>query len=349
MEEQKDKEKRFRRDFGKFHDKNHKLLLLIPLVLLILGGVYLGIFYSQNGDFIYRDISLKGGTSITIYDANIAPNEIQEKLSEQLGEVDVRKISDVRTREQQGVIIETTADTEISKEIIEEYLGYELIEGENSDFEFTSSSLGEGFYSQILLSILDAFIFMGAVVFLIFGKEKRWKLIISALAVFNFVLLMGGIFSYQIRLFVSLSTILFSSGIFFKKNMPSFAVIISAFADIFMTLILIDILGVKMSTAGIIAFLMLIGYSVDTDILLTSRVLKRDEGSLNKRMFGAFKTGITMSLTSLVAVVLALIVVSSFSKTLTQIFTVLSIGLSFDIFNTWITNASLIKWYVLKK
>jgi preprotein translocase subunit SecF len=101
-----------------------------------------------------------------------------------------------------------------------------------------------------------------------------------------------------------------------------------------------------MSSAGIIALLMLIGYSVDTDILLTNRVLKRQEGSLNERLWGAFKTGMTMIMTSLVAVAVALLVVKSFSVTLTQIFTILSIGLIFDIFNTWVTNASILKWHV---
>jgi len=116
-----------------------------------------------------------------------------------------------------------------------------------------------------------------------------------------------------------------------------------------MTLTLVNILEIKMSSAGIVAFLMLVGYSVDTDILLTNRILKRYEGSLNQRIFGAFKTGITMTLTSLLAVTFALIVVSSFSVILTQIFTILFIGLSFDILNTWITNASLLKWYAEKK
>jgi len=136
--------------------------------------------------------------------------------------------------------------------------------------------------------------------------------------------------------------------IIFRSFIPSAAVIISAFADILMTLTLIDILGIKMSSAGIVAFLMLIGYSVDTDILLTTRILKRYEGGLNERLFGAFKTGITMTLTSLLAVIFALIVASSFSVVLTQIFTVLAIGLGFDILNTWITNASILKWYVEK-
>jgi len=116
-----------------------------------------------------------------------------------------------------------------------------------------------------------------------------------------------------------------------------------------MTLVLVNMLGIKMSTAGIVAVLMLIGYSVDTDILLTTRVLKRREDSLNQRLFGAFKTGITMTLTSLLAVVIALIVVSSFSIILTQIFTILAIGLAFDLLNTWITNVSILKWYVRSK
>ena len=116
-----------------------------------------------------------------------------------------------------------------------------------------------------------------------------------------------------------------------------------------MTLVVVNLLGIKVSSAGIIAFLMLIGYSVDTDILLTTRILKRNEGSLNQRIFGAFKTGTTMTLTSLFAVLFALIVVSSFSSVLTQIFTILSIGLAFDLLNTWITNVSILKWYMKKK
>ena len=143
--------------------------------------------------------------------------------------------------------------------------------------------------------------------------------------------------------FVFMAIVVF---ILFKDLVPSGAVILSAFADILMTLVAIDILGIKLSSAGIIAILMLIGYSVDTDILLTNRILKRDEGSLNERLYGAFKTGMTMTLTSLFAVIVALMVVKSFSVTLTQIFTVLVIGLTFDMLNTWITNASLLKWHV---
>ncbi|GIU68466.1 MAG: hypothetical protein KatS3mg001_316 [Candidatus Pacearchaeota archaeon] len=135
----------------------------------------------------------------------------------------------------------------------------------------------------------------------------------------------------------------------FRTFIPSLAVIISAFADIFMTLTLINFLGIKLSSAGIVAFLMLIGYSVDTDILLTNKVLKSTNESVNRRIFSAFKTGTTMTLTAIISVGLALIFVGGLSKVLNQILTIIFIGLFFDLINTWITNTSLIKWYALKK
>ena len=249
---------------------------------------------------MYKDVSLTGGTSVTIYE-DINAEALEEALSEELEDLSIRKIYDLITNEQEALIIETVSEGEYTQEVLENYLGYKL-DDKNSSIEFTGSSLSASFYKQLLLAILIAFIFMAIVVFIIF------------------------------RTFI-----------------PSTAVIISAFADIFMTLVLVDIWGIKMSTAGIVAFLMLIGYSVDTDILLTTRLLKRHEGSVNHRMYNAFKTGITMTLTSLLAVLLALFVVKSFSVILTQIFTILAIGLGFDIMNTWITNASILKWYIEKK
>ncbi len=121
-----------------------------------------------------------------------------------------------------------------------------------------------------------------------------------------------------------------------------------AFSSIVMTIAVIEIVGMKISTAGIVAFLMLIGYSVDTDILLTTRLLKRKEG-VNASLLGAFKTGTTMTITSIIAIATALIAVFSFSSVLNQVFTILLIGLTFDLFNTWVTNASIIKWYVETK
>ena len=283
-----------------WHDKHYKKLLLIPALLIVFSVVYLFVFTNDNGDIIEKDISLTGGTSITIYDS-IPINQITTDLSDKLSDLTTREIYDLKTGQQKAIIIETTEDMDSAKKTLEEYLGYKL-DADNSSIEFTGSILSESFYAQLLIAIAVAFLFMALVVFLLF-----------------------------------------------KTAVPSIAVIISAFADILMTLVAFDMFGMKMSTAGIVAFLMLIGYSVDTDILLTTRMIKRSEGSLNKRIYEAMKTGMTMTLTSLFAFSVALFVVKSFSIVLTQIFSILVIGLAFDLLNTWITNVSILKWYVEAK
>ncbi len=292
-------EEKLKTSVTKFHDRYYKLLLLIPAIMLLLSFIYMGVFYSKNGDFVKRDISLTGGTSVTIYE-KISVEKVQADLSDKLEDVEVREISDLITKEQKAVIIETKSDADLTRKVLEEYLGHTLT-AENSSFEFTGSSLSNSFFKQLVIAVIIAFILMAIVVFILF------------------------------RTFV-----------------PSMAVILSAFADIFMTLTTFNLLGLKLSSAGIVAFLMLIGYSVDTDILLTNRVLRRQGHSLNRKIWEAFKTGLTMTLVSIVAVAFAFIVVGSFSAVLTQIFTIILIGLGFDIFNTWVTNASIIKWYVLK-
>jgi len=159
---------------------------------------------------------------------------------------------------------------------------------------------------------------------------------------------LSGGFYKQLRNAVLLAFVFMAVVVFliFRKTVPSLAVVLSAFADIIMTVAVVNLLGIKLSLAGITAFLLLIGYSVDTDILLTSRLLKRQEGSINERMYGAFKTGTTMTVTSIVAVSVTLIVIFNSSEALRQIFTILLIGLGFDLLNTWLMNASIIKWYV---
>jgi len=136
--------------------------------------------------------------------------------------------------------------------------------------------------------------------------------------------------------------------IIFKSPVPSMAVIQAAFADLLFAVIFANLFHFKLSTAGIAALLMLVGYSVDTDILLTTRVLKRrGEGTVNSRIKSSMKTGLIMSLTSLVAVLLGFVLTQA--GTLRQIFFILSAGIGFDIFSTWIGNASMIKWYCEKK
>lgn len=283
------------------YNRHYKILFFIPILVLLLSLVYLGIFYSKNGDIIYKDVSLSGGTSITV-NGEVSQILLEAPLKEKFPDISFTSLTDITTGKQIGLQIKSSADSEQLKQAIEDILGYELKEGENSSTESQGASLSQDFYRQLIIALLISFILMSIVIF-----------------------------------------------IMFRTFIPSIAVIFAVFADIAMPLALINLLGIKLSAAGIAAFLMLIGYSVDTDILLTSRALKSQDEPLNTRIFKAFKTGSFMTLTALAAVLPAFFIVTGLPDSFRQIFLILSIGLFADLVNTWLTNAGIIKWYCDKR
>ena len=145
--------------------------------------------------------------------------------------------------------------------------------------------------------------------------------------------------------FIGMAIVVFVS---FRTFIPSVAVVLSAFADMVMTAAMMNVVGIQLSLGTTAALLMLIGYSVDSDILLTTRVLKR-QGKLNDKLAGAFHTGIIMTSTTIAAVVVLLIVSwAGQVEVVEEISAVLLMGLVFDILNTWLTNVGILKWYVQK-
>jgi len=152
-------------------------------------------------------------------------------------------------------------------------------------------------------------------------------------------------FFAMILAFIGMAIVVFLA---FRTFVPSCAVVLSAFADMAMTAAMMNVVGIPLTLGTTAALLMLIGYSVDSDILLTTRVLKR-QGKLNDKLTGAFHTGIIMTSTTLAAVVV-LFVVSWLGQVevVEEISAVLLIGLVFDIMNTWLTNVGILKWYVVK-
>jgi preprotein translocase subunit SecF len=146
--------------------------------------------------------------------------------------------------------------------------------------------------------------------------------------------------------FIGMTIVVF---IAFRSFVPAGAVILSAFADIAMTAAVMAIIGIELSLPTFAALLMLIGYSVDSDILLTMRVLKR-QGKLDEKLGGAFRTGIIMTTTTLAAVAaMGIVAYLGNVPVIPAIASVLFIGLIFDMMNTWLTNAGIIKWYVEKQ
>jgi len=144
-----------------------------------------------------------------------------------------------------------------------------------------------------------------------------------------------------ITAFIFMGIIVF---VIFRTFVPSVAVIMSAMSDIVITLGFMQVFGIELSLAGLAALLMLIGYSVDTDIMLTSRLLREsEEKTLGEKIRRALKTGLTMTLTSIAA--LTALLLSSISPVLSQIAMVLLMGLVIDIMNTWLMNSVILKWY----
>ncbi len=281
---------------GAFFNLHHKKFIILPLIIIILSFVIIGNKISTTGDFVDKDISLKGGILASVYTDKISELEMNQFISSKFpgSEVIIRTITDFSSGKQVGITIEAT---NIKADQLKNALLEKLnLNEDDISIEEVGSSLGESFYKEMLFIILFSFIFMGIVVF-----------------------------------------------VTFRVPIPSLTVILCAFSDIIGTLAVVDLLGIKLSTGGIAAFLMLIGYSVDTDILLTTRILRRKEGSLFDRIWGAGKPGLSMTITTIVAVFIGFIF--SVSPIMKQIFLIILIGGIFDIFNTWITNTTILYRY----
>ena len=134
---------------------------------------------------------------------------------------------------------------------------------------------------------------------------------------------------------------------YFRTLIPSLAVILAAASNIIVTVAILNVAGFRIGTAGIAALLMLIGYSVDTDILLTTRLLKEKEGEVFTRLMGAMKTGLTMVLTTILAALVTYFIAES--DVLKEILLIVILGLSVDLINTWLQNAGILRWYIEKK
>ncbi|MDR2623616.1 MAG: protein translocase subunit SecF [Methanobrevibacter sp.] len=137
--------------------------------------------------------------------------------------------------------------------------------------------------------------------------------------------------------------------IIFREFVPSIAIILAAVSDIVVAIGGMSIFHIDLSIASVGAILMLIGYSVDSDILLTTRLLRRKEGTVSQRALNAMKTGITMSFAAIVAMAvlyIVTIVLIPEASTLSDIAIVLIFGLLGDITATWLMNLGIIRWYL---
>ena len=159
----------------------------------------------------------------------------------------------------------------------------------------------------------------------VFGEEnKKWAIIGLAIA------------------FAGMSVLAFA---LFRTFVPSLAIVVSAFSDMLVPIAVFNLLGLKLSLGTVAALLMLIGYSVDSDILLTNHVLRRS-GGFYESTYRAMQTGVTMTVTSISAMAVMAVAATFFGiELMASIGLILVIGLTTDLVNTYMFNVSLLRWY----
>lgn len=267
-----------------------RYLIFIPIALFAFSAGVLFWNYTQTGDFIIKDVDLKGGTLVTVnspepIDVKLVESKIAENFESAI-------VSGLRTSTGYGVSIQVENGTRASEivDIVKE-TGVEV-----TDFseETIGPTLGNIFFEQVRNTLIIAFIMMSVVIFVIY-----------------------------------------------RNIISSFGIVFASLANILTTLALTSLLGIEISFAGFAGLLMLIAFTVDTNIVLTSKVVAHGTENFRTRYNKALVTGVTLiaTITATMFVVLFL----STSKLLINIAEVLVIGFLSDLVYTWILNAGLLE------
>lgn len=135
--------------------------------------------------------------------------------------------------------------------------------------------------------------------------------------------------------------------ILFRSLIPAIVILLSAISNIVVALAAMNIFGITLSLGTVGALLMLIGYSVDSDILLNTHVIREDSrDTFIESVHKAMGTGITMTITSMSAMIVMFITATIFGiGLLAEMGFVLAVGLGMDLINTYLMNVSLLRWY----
>lgn len=333
-----------------WYDKNYKWLFVIPTILIILSVGVIAWQIAETGDFVNKGISLSGGVSATVtLQDDVTPLELEEVIQQQFPQADLAIRSLTSVAGQRTFVIDAgdiAEDEQEAARMLTNFLENTYTVTSVST-ETTGPSLGEAFFIQTIIGILLAFLWMGWVVYLYFGENMKIKILMALLAIACTLMATQGVLEGTQGLLLLFLVVLGAMAVYFVSSVPGGAVILAAASTVLFTLAAVNLIGMRLSTAGVAAFLMIIGYSVDTDILLSTRVLKSKEPSVYKRIWDALSTGMTMQVTTTTAVFVAFILASS--EVIEQIMLIILIGMVGDIIFTWFQNAGILYWFAKKQ
>ena len=94
--------------FENFYEKNYKKLIIISYSILLISIIIILVSYFKTGEPFQRDITLKGGVTVSIYKENININDVKNLLKQNFKDYSVRELTDFETNKNIGVIIEVS-------------------------------------------------------------------------------------------------------------------------------------------------------------------------------------------------------------------------------------------------
>jgi len=285
----------------------NRQLAAIPLILLAVALLVISGWYVATGDPVRMGTDFTGGTELRVQTATPS-SEFSEAFDEE-----IVSINPVRSSDDTYIVTFPPSDPDEERRIAQQARnGLEPVPG---DEQCQGDSQNEA--CDVVKSVQGTSASFGQ-------STQRLALIGLGVA------------------FVGMSLLVF---LMFRTFVPSIAVVISAFSDIVIPLALMNLLGIKLSLGTVAALLMLIGYSVDSDILLNNHVIRRS-GDFYESTYRAMQTGVTMTVTSLSAMAVMAFVAYLFGiQLLTSIGIVLVLGLATDLMNTYMLNLSLLRWW----
>ena len=276
--------------------KGFPKLILVPIIIFILSLIVLFSNFLKTGDFILRDIDLKGGTLINIQTtSSLDTSGIEKQLITKYGSAFV---SNIQSATGNGIEIQVEKNVDVNDVIAELKNSGVVVTSFTS--ESIGSFLGNLFFEQVVSVLAIGFLLMSFVIFLIY-----------------------------------------------RNPVTSFSIVFASLAHILTTLAITSLLGIKISFAGFAALLMLIAYTVDTNIVLTNKVLKSSPDSFRTQYKKALSTGLTLIAT--ITLTMLVVLLFSPSKLLVNVSQILVIGFLFDLPYTWIFNSSMLEWWVNRR
>ncbi len=314
-------------DLAEIYRKHYKKLMLIPILILPL--FLLGLSHLKLG------IDFSGGFSVSVSSSTpINTKTLEETLKRELNVVDITIIPLI-----DGYIIEFSYPPHIER-IYRLFKQYKSGDGQakaklieildTNDIEVGVSRLLSSFTAKVesIIKRVDPNVkditirevspivgpdFWNAMMWIAF-----WAIVLTLLVVI----------------------------IYFRHPIPIAIIIASTIFDGLAILSLMGITNIPLTLATLSIVLMMVAYSIDTDMVASTYVFKRRlEEGIYRGAERAFKTGITMSITTLASMIIVYIVgLLTANITVLRIANVMIYGLVADIIITWTFNTPLLIW-----